>query len=73
MASEFGVDIKVVTRWIDQGWLVAGRRGTKRVESQGGDQWWIKRKHVRDFVIESIGIIDIRKVDKVWFVDLLSS
>ena len=34
-------------------------------------QWWIKRKHVRDFVAESIGIIDIRKVDKVWFVDLL--
>lgn len=73
LAKEFGVDIKVVTRWIDQGWLVAGRRGTKRTDSQGGDQWWIKRKHVREFVVESIGIIDIRKVDKVWFVDLLAS
>jgi hypothetical protein len=73
LAGEFGVDIKVVTRWIDQGWLVAGRRGTKRTAIQGGDHWWIKRKHVRDFVIGSIGIIDIRKVDKVWLVDLLAN
>lgn len=73
LASEFGVDIKVITRWIERGWLTAKRRGTSRTEQQGGDMWWIKRKHVRDFVVESIGVIDIRKVDKVWFVDLLAN
>ena len=71
LADEFGIDAHCVTRWIERGWLKAARRGTDRVDAQGGDQWWIKRKHVRDFVAESIGIIDIRKVDKVWFVDLL--
>jgi hypothetical protein len=73
LAGEFGVDIKVVTRWIERGWLKAGRRGTERKAGQGGDMWWIKRRAVRDFVVESIGIIDIRKVDKVWLVDLLAN
>lgn len=71
LAREFGIDSHVVTRWIDKGWLKAERRGTKRVAVQGGDQWWIKRRHVRDFVAESVAVIDLRKVDKVWFVDLL--
>jgi hypothetical protein len=73
LAGEFGVDIKVITRWIEKGWLKASRRGTSRSKQQGGDMWWIKRKHVRDFVVESIGVVDIRKVDKIWFVDLLTN
>jgi len=73
LAREFGVDEHVVIRWISQGWLRAGRRGTNRTEANGGDMWWIKRKHVRDFVVENVGVIDIRKVDKVWFVDLLAN
>lgn len=71
LAGEFGVDIKVVTRWIEKGWLKATRRGTERTVQQGGDMWWIKRKDIRTFIVDSIGIIDIRKVDKTWFVDLL--
>lgn len=73
LAGEFGVDAKVVTRWIEQGWLKATRRGTDRTDKQGGDMWWIKRKDVRGFIIKSIGIIDIRKVDKIWLVDLLAN
>jgi hypothetical protein len=73
LAGEFGVDTKVITRWIEKGWLKAIRRGTARSDKQGGDMWWIKRKHVRDFVVESIGVVDIRKVDKIWFVDLLTN
>ncbi|MDR9502676.1 MAG: hypothetical protein RI601_12865, partial [Desulfurivibrionaceae bacterium] len=72
LAGELGVDIKTVTRWIEKGWLTATRKGTKRTAAQGGDQWHIKRKHIREFIIESIGIIDIRKVDKVWLVDILT-
>lgn len=70
LASEFGVDASTVCSWIERGWLKAKRRGTERTEAQG-DHWWIKRKHVRDFVAENAGVVDIRKVDKVWFVDLL--
>jgi len=71
LAVEFGVDSHVIARWIDRGWLKADRRGTGRVEAQGGDQWWIKRRHVRDFVAESAAIVDLRKVNKIWFIDLL--
>jgi len=71
LALEFGVDPKVVTRWIDKGWLPAKRRGTDRTEVQGGDMWWISRRNVRKFIIDSAAIIDIRKVNKVWFIDLL--
>lgn len=73
LAAEFGIDIKVVTRWIEKGWLQARRRGTDRTAVQGGDMWWIKRSQVKKFVVESIGVIDIRKVNKVWFVDLLAN
>ena len=71
-AECFGVDVKVLTRWIDKGLLKAQRRGTKRTEAQGGDEWYIKPKDIRSFIIENIGIIDIRKVDKFWLVDILT-
>lgn len=73
LALEFGVDTKVITRWIDKGWLIAKRRGTERTEVQGGDMWWISRKQVRKFIIESAAVVDIRKVNKTWFIDLLAN
>lgn len=73
LAGLFGVDAKTVTRWIEKGWLSAGRRGTERTPLQGGDQWWIHRRDVRAFVIDSVAVIDIRKVDKYWLVDLLAA
>jgi hypothetical protein len=71
LAKEFGVDIKAVTRWINNGWLKASRRGTKRTRSQGGDMWWVRRRDVKAFVADNVAQIDFRKVDKVWLVDLL--
>lgn len=72
LSKLFGVDAKVVTGWIAKGWLKAKRRGTDRVEVQGGDMWWIHRRDVRAFVIDNVAAVDIRKVDKFWFVDLLA-
>jgi hypothetical protein len=72
LAALFGVDTKVVTGWIEKGWLIAQRRGTARTDQQGGDQWWIHRDQVRRFVTESVAVIDVRKLDKVWFVELLA-
>ena len=71
-AECFGVDVKVITRWIRLGMLNARRRGTKRTAAQGGDQWWIRPKDIRAFVVDYLPEIDIRKVDKYWFVDLLA-
>jgi hypothetical protein len=73
-AECFGLECpKSVVRWIDKGLLRAKRRGTARVEEQGGDMWFIKEKDLRNFIVENIGLIDIRKVDKFWFVDILAN
>ncbi len=73
LAGCFGVDVKAVTGWLDKGYLAAKKRGTERTEKQGGDMWFIKRTEIRKFIIDSIGVIDIRKVDKFWFVDILTN
>jgi hypothetical protein len=72
LKDAFGVDATTVLRWIRKGFLKAEKRGTKRVEVQGGDMWWIKEKDIRAFLIESINIVDIRKIDKYWLVDILA-
>ena len=72
LARLFGVDLKTVTRWIAKGWLIAGRRGTDRTEQQGGDEWWIHRRDVAAFIFANPAAVDLRKVEKFWFIDLLS-
>lgn len=73
VAEGFGVGcVKTVTRWIHLGLLKAGKRETLRTEQQGGDIFYIKDKYIREFIIHNIGLIDIRKVDKFWFVDILA-
>ncbi|HBE45724.1 MAG TPA: hypothetical protein DDW17_09880 [Deltaproteobacteria bacterium] len=73
VAECFGVNESTVAdSWIRKGLLKAQRRGTARTEKQGGDEYFIREKDIRKFIIENIGIIDIRKVDKFWFVDILA-
>jgi len=72
VAACFGVDDHAISRWIRLGYLKAKRRGTKRVEAQGGDHWFIKDKWLRDFIVNNVAEIDFRKVDKFWLVDLLA-
>jgi len=72
VAACFGVDVKTVIRWIGHGYLRAIKRGTERTANQGGDYWFIKDKWVRDFIVEHLAEVDLRKVDKYWFVDLLA-
>ena len=73
LAICFGIDNNVVTRWIKEGLLKAQKRGTERTEQQGGDIYYIKDVWIKDFVKENIGIIDIRKLDKFWFVDVMAA
>jgi hypothetical protein len=73
VAECFGVDPSTVAdQWIRQGLLKASRRGTDRTSQQGGDEWLIKEKDIKAFIINNIGIIDLRKVDKFWFVAILA-
>lgn len=72
LALCFGVDVHFVTRAINEGRLNARRRGTKRTEKQGGDQWFIKDKDIKNYIKENVHEIDFRKVDKYWLVGILT-
>jgi len=67
-----GVDIHFVLNAIRNGHLKASRRITNRTEKQGGDPYWIKEKNIKRFIVDNVNRIDLRKVDKYWFVDLLA-
>ncbi len=68
-----GVDDHFVIKAIKAGRLKAEQRGTKRTEAQGGDIYFIKDKAIKEYILNWINEIDIRKVAKYWFVDLLTS
>lgn len=72
LAAAFGLDGHKVTYWINRNMLAATRRGTARTESQGGDSFWITNKAVREFVLTHPDEVDLRKVEKWWFLDLVS-
>jgi len=72
LAGLFGIDDHAIAGWIKKGWLKAQRRGTARTEVQGGDEWFIRPEAVKEFVIASVAVIDFRKVDKYWLVEILT-
>jgi len=72
LAGLFGVDEHVVKPWIKKGRLKAERRGTARTPQQGGDEWFIRPEWVREFMINNVAVIDFRKVDKYWLVEMLT-
>jgi hypothetical protein len=72
LADALGVDVRKVLRWIQQRVLRAERRGTRRTPEQGGDTWWISDRGVRRFVLRYPEEIDLARVEKIWFLNLLS-
>jgi len=72
LADALGVDVRKILRWIQQGFLKAERRGTGRTPQQGGDIFWISDRHVRRFVLTFPGEIDLARVEKFWFLNLLT-
>jgi hypothetical protein len=72
LADALGVDVRKVLRWIQQGFLKAQRRGTDRTPQQGGDVWWISDRSVRRFVLRFPQEIDLARVEKIWFLNLLT-
>jgi hypothetical protein len=72
LAEAFGVDSHKVGSWIRRNMLRASRRGTDRKESQGGDIYWITQNAVRDFVSRYPDEVDLAKVEKFWFLDLVT-
>jgi hypothetical protein len=73
LAQALGIDSHAVTRWIKSGHLKAKLRGTARGEQQHGDIYLIYEKDVRRFILEHPTDIDLRKVDQLWFLDLITN
>ena len=62
-----------MTRWIARGRLEADSRGAAWGKRQNGDSYLIREKDVRRFVLEHPSDIDLRKVDQLWFLDMLTN
>ncbi|HME31663.1 MAG TPA: hypothetical protein VKG65_02810, partial [Terriglobales bacterium] len=73
LAQALGIDPHAVTRWIKSGHLKAKLRGTARGPQQNGDSYLIQEKDVRRFILEHPTDIDLRKVDQLWFLDLITN
>ena len=71
LATVLGVDPKTIARWIEREGLPATRRGTKRTDEQHGDHHWIHVRSLRGWIGEHAQLIDLRKVDRFWFIDLM--
>ena len=70
LAELLGVDPKTVTRWIAQEGLPARRRGTARTARQGADEWEIPITKLGPWIRDHAQLLDLRKVDRFWFIDL---
>jgi hypothetical protein len=73
LAQALGIDSHAVTRWIKSGHLKAKPRGTARGARQNGDVYLIRERDVRHFILEHPAEIDLRKVDQLWFLDLITN
>ena len=72
LAEALGVDPHWVLARIRSGKLRASHRHTGRTPRQGGDSWLITDEAVVDFLREHSYDIDLRKVDSLWFMDLIA-
>ena len=72
LAAVLGVDARKVCTWIRRGLLQAERRGTDRTAQQGGDTWWIPLYSVRKFIFRAPEEIDLARVEKFWFLDVVT-
>lgn len=71
LAAGLGVDTHKVCTWIRRGLLRADRRRTARSAEQG-DAWWIPLSSVRKFVLRAPEEIDLSRVEKLWFLDIVT-
>lgn len=72
-AKILGVDSKWVTERCISGALKASRRNDRRRTQQGGSAWEISRADLRQYILDNLEMVDLRKVEKFAFVDLIAT
>jgi len=68
LAQAFGVDDHKVVRWVELGLLKASRRNSERPR----DMYFISDQEVKRFVTTYPTQFDLRRVEQVWFIDLMA-
>ena len=72
----FGVSGDTLSRWVERYGLVVERERAigagRHAEPHPGAEWSVRERDLRSFVAQNVAIIDFRKVDKFWLVDLLT-
>lgn len=53
--------------------IKATKRKTERLAQQGGDPWSIEAVDLRSYILRHLERIDLRKVDKFAFVQIIAS
>ncbi len=67
-----GADHHKIESWVVRGWLKDGRKGTDRTPAQGGDMHHFEARDLRDFVVHHYEEIDLRRVEKFYFIQLVA-
>lgn len=72
LSQLIGLDRHVINAWINGGLLKARRQGTAHAGTPR-DFWMIYPEDVRQFLTANPMAFDLRKVDQLWFMDLLTN
>ena len=72
MADAFGVDHCTVKRWVERGFLKAHATGSRVGGICPGEIRLISDRDVRKFILKYPNLVDLRKVHKEWFIDILA-
>jgi hypothetical protein len=70
LARLMGVPSKTISWWINKEGLPATPSGD-RSDRQGGHAWKIHRQRLRGWIKDHGQLVDLRKVDRYWFLDLV--
>jgi hypothetical protein len=68
LAQAFGVDDHKVVHWVELGLLKASRRNSGKPR----DMYFVSDREVKRFVTTYPTEFDLRRVEQVWFIDLLA-
>lgn len=75
IARLFGVDGHLVTDWVEKGWLRAEYKETKKnkgAEMRSGDTRVADKDSIYRFVVEHPESFDLRRVDQLWFLHVIT-
>jgi len=68
----FGIDHHAIDRFITFGWMKTTQKGTRRGAKQRGDIKLVHKDEIRRFIYEHPMEFELKKVDQMWFLDLVT-